>query len=241
MKLFIREQPSAEQTFSLGRDVKKRLIKVMRLATGDPVEVFSGGKRYNCRISRILPDGIELRIIDEILTHPRSKFRLILGQSIPKGEKFDWLIQKGTELGISEIYPLLSERTIARPSPTPSRLARWNQIAEHAAAQSENPYPPLIHPPESIETFLQRDFQGLKIFLHERQDTSPLRDLLLKQTHNLAVLLVGPEGGWTPTETMNMEQAGYTKIHMGKRILKSDTAGLALAAILQYELGDLSG
>lgn len=240
VKLFVRETPGANQTFHLDRDFKKRLVRVMRLHPGDALEVFSNGHRYECRLSAVLPDGVQLQIIRELPVPVRSKIKLNLGQAIPKGEKFDWLIQKTTELGVSEIFPLITERTIVRPSESRSRIQRWNEIADHAAGQSENAFPPLIHPPQDLLDYLKSQISGLQLFLHEREGAKSLKEILQNENPAEITYLVGPEGGWTPAETEAIEQSGFQKVHLGSRILRSETAGLALTSIIQYELGDFS-
>jgi len=239
VKVFLRAQPSSEGVFHLDREFKKRLTKVMRLKSGDPLHVFTPGKRFECSVSRILPESIELLVIQELSPPATARIHLSLGQAIPKGEKFDWLIQKATELGVAEIFPLITERTIVHPANLDAKLQRWNEIADHAAAQSENPDPTLIHIPDTMPHFLAQPHPGLKVFLHERDQSVPLRQLL-QQHHNEhhITFVVGPEGGWSSEETAALEKAGFIKIHLGLRILRSETAGLVLASVLQYEFGD---
>ncbi len=237
-RIFLRSSPSSSGLFQLDRDVKKRLIKVLRLKRGDAIEVWAAGKRWECVLFNVLPQGIELQIVRELPPPATSRIRLILGQAIPKGDRFEWLIQKTTELGVAEIIPLISARTVVRPERAESRLQRWNEIAEHAAAQSENAQPPVVFPPHTLEQFLQTREDGLKLLLHEREHSRPLRDILRAYPSNSITFIVGPEGGWTPVETAQILAAGFLKAHLGQRILRAETAGLVLAAILQYELGD---
>lgn len=232
---------TAGKPLVLDRNYKKRLTRVMRLGIGDTLEVFAGGGRFLCRIARIFSDGIELQAEQELPSPPRPKRRLILGQAIPKGERFDWLLQKATELGVAEIYPLLAERTIVHPENVEHKLQRWNEICEHAAEQSENAFPSLVYPPESLQQFLQHTPDGLKLILAERQpQPRPLADILSGSQDYSITYIVGPEGGWTPVEMDAAKSAGFMPVHLGARILRSETAGLAMAAILQYQLGDFS-
>ncbi len=209
---------------------------------GDELELSVPGHRWVCIIEEILPDGVLVRMLKMLPVETQDKLKLILGQAIPKGERFDWLIQKGTELGISEIYPLITERTIVRPENVDAKLQRWNEIATSAAEQSENASPPTVWPPKTIQSFLERPIDGLKIMLHERQGAKSLKELLSNSEYdnNSIIFVVGPEGGWTLQETQHFENAGFQKVHLGSRILRADTAGLALAAIIQYERGDFS-
>lgn len=235
-KIFIREIPSGG-LFRLNREFKKRLTKVMRLQIGDELQVFGEAKRWLCRIADISQHEIVLQVVNEVPDPGRIGLQIRIGQAIPKGDRFEWLIEKATELGAAEIYPLLTERTIVRPANLASKQQRWNEIADQAAGQSENSYPPLIHSPESLEIFAARNFEGLKLLLHERKDAESLHSLLQPGLNHVNVV-VGPEGGWAATEVALLTQAGFHIVHLGERILRSDTAGLAFLAILQYELGD---
>jgi 16S rRNA (uracil1498-N3)-methyltransferase len=240
MRLFLREAPWENGVLLLNREIKKRLIRVMRMKVQDDLEVAIPGKCWEAKIEAILQDGVLIRMIKPLLVETSGKHKLILGQAIPKGERFEWLIQKATELGISEIYPLISDRTIVRPENIDNKLQRWNEISVQAAEQSENAFPAAIYPPESIQAFLKRSFPGLKLLLHERQGSQPLKELLNKYDDNSTIFIVGPEGGWTDAETRAFDDAGFVKVHLGSRIMRADTAGLALAAIIQYERGDFS-
>jgi 16S rRNA (uracil1498-N3)-methyltransferase len=242
MRLFLRDAPWENGTLLLNRDIKKRLIRVMRMKQGDQLEVAIPGHRWVCTIEEVLTDGVLLRMLKMLPVEAASKTKLILGQAIPKGERFEWLIQKATELGISEIYPLITDRTIVRPENIDKKLQRWNEIAMSAAEQSENANPLTVWPPKTIQAFLERPLDGLKIMLHERQGAKSLKELLTDPKYYNAsiIFIVGPEGGWTPEETRRFENAGYEKVHLGSRIMRADTAGLALAAIIQYERGDFS-
>lgn len=224
----------------LDRAAKKKLTRVLRLGAGDSVEVLAPGRKWECRIAAILKDGVELEAVRELRASPPPRCELILGQAIPKGDRFDWLIQKSTELGVSEIYPLITERTVVRPTDPARRMQRWNEIADQAAAQCEGAVPTLVHEPQALQQFLKTEQPGLRILLHEREGYLSLRSLLDNVRDTRITFVVGPEGGWSPAESAALVRAGYARIQLGRRVLRSDTAGLALAAILQYSCGDFS-
>jgi len=237
MRLFLREVNWQNDTLALDRDIKKRLVRVMRMRPGDRLEVATPLQRWECELHQILPDGIIIKKLSNLPSHPSNRIKLILGQAIPKGDRFEWLIQKATELGITEIHPLITERTIVRPENSTKKVQRWNEIAAAAAEQSESDQPSIILPPAQLNIFLKNAPDGLKIFLHEREGPASLKQLLADRNYynGNIIFIVGPEGGWTKQETEMIEQAGFQKVHIGSRILRSETAGLVLAAILQYE------
>lgn len=236
-KLFISQEP-VEGVFRLDRDYRKRLVKVMRLKSGDSLEVFTSGKRFQCSVQQISPEEIELKVLNEFpVAAPALHLRL--GQAIPKGDRFEWLIQKATEIGVTEIFPLITERTIVKPDNVAAKVQRWNEIAEHAAGQSENSFPTIIHSPQSLPSFLEQSVDpGLKLLLHERKNSSSLHQLLKGHNTNRITFVVGPEGGWTDKETELLINSRYLLLHLGPRILRAETSGLVLATLLQYELGD---
>src|SRR5215470_10021983 len=131
VKIFLRNQPQGG-SFLLDREGKKRLVKVMRLKPGDELLVFSAFGKWECRLVEIFPDGARLEIIRQISLPSHSKLQVVIGQSMIKMEHFEWLIQKATELGAAEIFPVISNRSVVRPSNIETKFQRWNQIAEQA-------------------------------------------------------------------------------------------------------------
>lgn len=236
VRIFVREPQVADGKVVFDHDVKKRLVRVMRLQTGDELEVVTTGKRWRCTLETVAGQAAVAHIQEE-LPAVAPGLRLTLGQAVPKGDRFEWLIEKATEVGISEIVPLITERTIARPPGSDNKLARWNKIADQAAGQSENPFPTVVHPPVTLSEFLRTADAALKLFLHERQGSEPLKDLL-RHSPDSTIIIVGPEGGWSQSEADAILAAGYHRVHIGPRVLRSETAGLVVCAILQYELGD---
>jgi len=237
VRIFVREPAVANGKLVLDHATKKRLVRVMRLQPGDEIEVMTSGKRWKCRLEAVTAGSAVAEILEEQSAAPPG-FRITLAQAIPKGDRFEWLIEKATEIGVHEIVPLITERTIARPAGTEAKLQRWNKIAEQAAGQCENPFPPVIHAPASLAAFLKTAAADLNLLFHEDAPAEPLTALLDRNARSTNIV-VGPEGGWTETESQSMEAAGYRRILLGPRVMRSETAGLVAAAILQYELGDL--
>jgi 16S rRNA (uracil1498-N3)-methyltransferase len=237
-KIFVRQNPNGD-FFRLNRAFRKRLTKVMRLGIGDELQVFGEAKQWQCKVIDISQHEIVLQVVKELTASERSGLQIVIGQAIAKGEKrFESLIEKATQLGASEIFPLITERTIVRPANVDAKMQRWNEISHQAAGQSENSYPPLIHASEKVEIFAARHFEGPKLLLHERDGAESLHDILQPNIKTVT-FAVGPEGGWTRTEVDLLMKSGFHRIHLGPRILRTETAGLALLSILQYQLGDM--
>jgi 16S rRNA (uracil1498-N3)-methyltransferase len=160
---------------------------------------------------------------------------LRLLQALPKGDKFDLVLQKGTELGITVFQPLLSCRTLARTDT--SRRARWQRIVSEAARQSRRPQMPRLEPLCPLAEALQTVDEPLRLVLWE-ESARPLREVLPTAAPAAVALLVGPEGGLAADEIATVKAAGFLPVHLGPRILRTETAGLAVAAILQFLYGD---
>jgi 16S rRNA (uracil1498-N3)-methyltransferase len=236
-KLYVSISP-VDGKFLLNREYRKRLVKVMRLKAGDELQVGARGKQYICKIENIQPESICLQIVREIPTETPA-LKITLAQAIMKGDRFEWLIEKATELGVAEIFPLITERTVIRPAHPAEKIQRWNEIAEQAAGQSENSYPVVVHSPQNLSSFLMLSTTaGLKLLLHENEGRTPLRQILQSYDGNHIMIIVGPEGGWSEEESRQIEGCGFARIHLGPRILRAETAGLVVTALLQYELGD---
>jgi 16S rRNA (uracil1498-N3)-methyltransferase len=242
LKIFVRQPPDSENILHLDRAFKKRLTKVMRLQVGDRLEVFMPGKHFQGELFRIYDNGIDLRLTKELPSPAPARVHLILAQAIPKGERFEWLIQKSTEIGVAEILPLITKRTVVKPANIDAKIQRWNEIAEHSAGQSENSFPVFVHSPLTLTELIDRNIQGLKLLLHEREGAVSLRSAIAAERPmpQQVIIMVGPEGGWSDDETLQLQQAGFSKVHLGHRILRAETAGIVVAAIVQYELGDFA-
>jgi 16S rRNA (uracil1498-N3)-methyltransferase len=237
-RIYLPDAPDAAGGFTGDRNLRKRLTRVLRLRPGDRVEVVAAGTKWECALEAVKSDSIRLRALRTIAPAPIPGLVLTLGQAIPKGERFEWLIEKATEIGITAIYPLLTERTVVRPSNLPSRLQRWNEIAGQAAGQSEAGCPVIVHTPLHLPDFLALPEPGLRLFLHEREGSAPPSRILEGFSGNRITFIVGPEGGWSAAETEQVLNAGFTKIHLGDRIMRSETCALVLASILHFTLGD---
>lgn len=164
---------------------------------------------------------------------------ITLLQALPKGDKFDLVLQKGTELGISAFQPVATEHAI--PSLSGPRLQkreqRWQRIVSEASRQSRRTYLPEIKPLDTLSAVLDDSSNDLKLILWEAGAVS-LADALPGQAPTGVRLLIGPEGGFSTAEITAATEAGFRAVHLGPRILRTETAGLAITPVLQYLYGD---
>jgi len=221
----------------------RHICKVLRLGEGDAVVLFDGeGKEYRASITRIFPGQIILALTPEGgSARAESSLRIVLGMALLKSSKFEWLLQKATELGVSEVLPFSSSRVIPHREEEQSRarLARWEKIVAQAARQCGRSLLPRVHPPCSFEEVLRTDRgEATKIFLWEKEETRTLGDALTEANPKI-FFLVGPEGGFSDLEAVRAQEAGFRPVRLGPRILRAETAAIAGVALLQFIRGDL--
>ena len=231
------------RTVTLSADEARHLREVLRLKPGDEVYVFDGGGReVACAVREVRRDQTLLEILREVEpARAESPFKLTLGLALLKGDKFDLVVQKATELGVSAIVPVetkLSDIKLRSDTDTEKRVIRWQRIALEAAKQSGRAVVPPVFSPEPFEAFLLRDDQQRMVF-SEREGQSLMA--VRKQFADVpaATVLVGPEGGLSDAEVSEAQQRGWTLITLGGRVLRAETAAITITALLQHMFGDL--
>ena len=165
--------------------------------------------------------------------------RIILADCLPKQNRFDNIIEKATELGVDEIDPLISERTIARPKDNNSKLERWQRIAKEAAEQCARDTIPKIGDVRELDAWLKEitplNSDTLLLFCWESEQTTTVREVLSVNSEKNIIVLIGPEGGFSEREVDAIKSAGGVSVTLGKRILKTDTAAISVLAMINYE------
>ena len=214
------------------------LVRVRRGRVGDRVRVFDEqGREFEGEVCEIRKDKALIRLIGECLPSAPPSIEIILLQALPKGRKMDLIVQKTTELGVWKIIPLITERTVVR-LPKPDRVARWNHIGLEACRQSGRRSIPVVSSVSRLEELDLASLSGLKIILCEGADRG-LKEVLRESTEQKLALMVGPEGGWSPREIEFSLQGSFIPAGLGRRILRTETAGVIGVALVQYERGDL--
>ncbi|HEX8776341.1 MAG TPA: 16S rRNA (uracil(1498)-N(3))-methyltransferase [Pyrinomonadaceae bacterium] len=237
-----------EMVVTLAPDEARHLRDVLRLKRGDEAFVFDGeGREYRCRIVESGREGARLEIGEEVQSKPpESKLRLHLGVALLKGEKFDLVVQKATELGVTGIVPVLTKFADVRirdDADAARRVVRWKRIALEAAKQSGRASLPEIAGPQPFTSVIESvaaTVSECRLFFSERGGgglDEALRQYLpaLKSV----AALVGPEGGWADEEIEQARASGWNIITLGGHTLRAETAAIIVAALLQHRLGDL--
>ena len=181
------------------------------------------------------------QVVTEILnqTHRELRYpRITLAQGLPKSDKMDFIVQKATELGVASIVPVITERTIVKVKDEEKRVSRWQKIAREAAMQSNRPDIPAIDDIISFKDFLRtlNSEPGTLLLLPWEEGTEPIKNVLRNNSgvKNLLVL-IGPEGGFSTKEAEAAKEIGFHLVSLGPNILRTETAALAVLAMIGYE------
>lgn len=213
-------------------------IKVLRLGEGASLTLFNGdGREYPAELLEVSKKRAMASIGESCAPGRESPLQLIVGQSISRGERMDYAIQKATELGVARICPLFTERCEVRLNQErqEKRQRHWQQIAISACEQSQRCYVPQIDEPQPLSDWLGSVDAELKLVLHHHT-AEPLGQLTKPSS---VALLIGPEGGLTEEEVAQALDAGFRPVAFGPRVMRTETAPVAAAAVLQYLWGDL--
>ena len=220
------------------------LTRVLRLGPGAQVMAFDGaGHEYAAVVERLEAGSVICRIRQQVTVPPREAVQISLGQGLPRARKLEWVIQKTTELGVAEVVPLLTERSVPhvveRDSAT--KRERWDKIAREACKQCGRSAIPRVWAITALDDFFSA-FQtaDLKLLLWEGEHSRRLRQVLAQCEHVESVaVVVGAEGGFTSQEVAQAESYGFLPAGLGSRILRTETAGVVAVSLLQYLFGDL--
>ena len=223
----------------------RHILKVLRMGPGDRLILMDGqGDHFRVRIETVKRQELSVNIEGKLLPPAPSPISIIIGQAALKPKAMDMLIQKCSELGVEHVIPFVSQRTVFNSSGEhlENRGRHWLEISRNAAKQSGRPRPAEIGRPLEFNRLLE-EYRGkdtLKIILWEGEKAQDLKDLLRKTLPMKDVLgLIGPEGGFADKEIVSAKASGFIPVSLGHRILRAETAGIALTAIIQYEWGDL--
>jgi len=217
---------------------------VLRLRVGDQLMCFDGlGSEYVGTITQSTSRRLIIRI-DRRARKEISRLTIWLAQGLPKADRFDWVVQKATELGVARVSPLVTQHTVVRPNPEQGRAKqqRWQRIAREAAKQCGRTTIPVIDPPQSFQTAI-RLLEALPLILMPTLlvTTIPLRELLTAHTALTQVaIVIGPEGDFSREEIAFAEAHGARPVSLGPLTLRAETAALATIVILSCALGRFS-
>ncbi|HEY6839536.1 MAG TPA: 16S rRNA (uracil(1498)-N(3))-methyltransferase [Geobacteraceae bacterium] len=233
------------ESVAIEGELYRHAVKVLRLKAGARVLLADGrGRERGGIVTEIGRTNLVVTLEEDqgLTAIPEKGVRIALYQGLPKGEKLDFILQKGTELGATAIVPFAARRTVVRipPDQREERLERWRRIVREASRQSGRASVPEVSLAADLDEVLRTAHHPVKLLLWEEERERGLKEMLaqLPEPGSVAVL-IGPEGGFTVEEAKRAQAAGFVPVTLGRRILRTETAGLALLAILQFVWGDV--
>lgn len=251
-RYFITPAQFGENKVLITGEDARHISRVMRGKPGDKVIASDGtGREAVVEISALGPDEVTAEIVELLSQTNEPWIKVDIAQSLPKGDKMETVIQKCTEIGAVSVIPFLSERTIVQydERKEEKRIARWAKIAKEAAEQAHRSMIPAIRQPLKWKALLSL-FGGydLVCICYEQEHGNQLRDVLYpfaagldREASYKVLVVIGPEGGFTEQEVQEAEAAGAHSVGLGKRILRTETAGMAALTCILYETGELGG
>lgn len=227
---------------ALGGDDARKLVVVLRKRSGDQIEVCdSAGRVFRATLS-VEGDEVSARLDEELAAQRPVALRLELAQGVPKGAKMDYVVEKATELGVSRIVPVVSERTQGSSDGRTGKLERWRRLARTAAQQcGRSDVPEVAAPVDWDGLCAGLSAVDLALVPWELAPPEPLRERLptLLEGVRSVTVVIGPEGGLSHGEVERAIAAGAVAVSLGSRILRTETAGLVACSALLYAAGEL--
>jgi 16S rRNA (uracil1498-N3)-methyltransferase len=231
----------SQDVVTLDPEETLHLARVLRLGVGARVEVCDGeGGNFAAQVAALEPRGATLRILGKLDAWGESSLELVLGVGLAKGEAADEVVRQTTEMGVSRIFPFISERSERlTPERAVRRRERWRRLARESIKSCQRSRLPLIEPPRDFAAALEGPEEVKLIFWEEARDGGLHSVLLLPRPRDVRVL-IGPEGGFSAAEAALAREAGFHVVSLGPRLLKVPTAALAAITLIQYAWGDLA-
>lgn len=239
---------------TLHGDGAEHLARVLRAQPGQEYELSDGAAVWLGRVERVSRAAVEFVLLEELPAY-QPKLRVALLLSIVKYDRFEWALEKATELGVAEIVPLAAERSDAGlVTAAGKRAARWGKILVESAQQARRLRPPELLPvcgslqalgggggmqqPLAASGAAQGKAAPLQVLLSERRESTPLRSVVEGAGVHAATLAIGPEGGWTEKEFDAARRGGFVAASLGENVLRTETAVIAALACLNHALGE---
>lgn len=242
-KFFVDESAIHGDTITITGDDVNHIRKVLRLRTGEIITVCDGkGMDYSAKIEQLESQYVSAKVVSVQESGTEPPIEVVLFQGLPKSDKMDYIIQKTIELGISKIIPVITERTVVKidnKKDAENKRVRWQRISLEAAKQCNRGIVPVVETPVSFEKALElsKEYE-LCMIPYEKERNNKLKGLVKAGRRKIAVF-IGPEGGFSQEEIERAEKQDVKPVTLGTRILRTETAGIAVLSILMYELGDV--
>lgn len=221
------------------------LRNVLRLKSGEAVKLFGTAEfEYDSVVVDAAAKPLKIKVVDKVAASRDEALKITLAQSLPKMDKMDLIVQKATELGASAIVPFVSSRSVPvlTPPKAKQRRERWQKIALEAAKQCRRPDVPEVGPVVAFDEMLEIPAaDSFKIIFWEEEGGTTIKCLLKSRpSERNLFIVIGPEGGFSAEEVEHAKGRGFVSVSLGKQVLKTETAGMTVLSIIQYERGIFS-
>jgi 16S rRNA (uracil1498-N3)-methyltransferase len=230
----------AGRRHTIDGDAANHIARVLRLRQGDPLTVFDGGGgEHAARVEEFRKGAVIVSVDEQLPVTRESPLPITLAQGVSRGERMDWVVQKATELGVTRIIPVLTERSVVRLDAQQAQRKRlhWQAIAIAACEQSGRDRIPGVDLPLTLAEFAgNADSRATRVLL---SPTGSQRVADLPRAEGGIVVLIGPEGGLSEAEQRAALAAGFVAVRLGPRVLRTETAAIAALTLLQHRFGDL--
>ncbi|WP_096201317.1 16S rRNA (uracil(1498)-N(3))-methyltransferase [Bacillus sp. FJAT-45350] len=242
-RYFINKEQMVDEQVVINGDDVKHISRVMRMGIGDKIICSDGESRVvNCEIASISEEEIVATILSDITNNSELSVHITIAQGLPKGDKLEYVVQKGTELGASSFIPVSLSRSIVKwdKKKEGKKIERLSKIAKEAAEQSHRSYLPTVEQTMSLAELLSVNQQyDVKIVAYEESAKEGEHLGLGRALNSLkpgdkALVLVGPEGGLSEEEVNKLDEAGFIRASFGPRILRTETAPLYFLSAVSY-------
>ena len=242
-RFFVPPESIADGRAVITGDLFRHMAKVLRLKPGTRVLLADGsGTEFAGVIDRVGKEDLAVTLEESRVAAPAAVPRITLFQGLPKGDKLEFILQKTTELGVAEVVPFAAARSVSRirKGEEAEKVVRWQRIVQEAARQSGRSSVPQVALAVSMAEVVNMSGHEVKFLLWEGEKVNRLKDTLagLPKPESIA-LIVGPEGGLTAEEAATATDGGFIPVSLGPRIVRTETAGLVMMAILQFYWGDI--
>lgn len=243
-KFFINKENILGNKLHITGDDVNHIYKVLRLNNGDIIVASNGeGREYASKIMEITKQAVVCEIIEEFDNLSEPPIKITLFQGLPKAQKMEFIIQKGVEIGVCRIQPVITQRVIVKTEgkDISNKLERWRRISEEASKQSNRGVIPEIIEPISFDLAIEKikNFD-LAIIPYEKEKGNGLKRVLLENLNAKDIgVFIGPEGGFDESEIDKCIANSVIPVTLGPRILRTETAGIAVSSMILYELGDM--
>ena len=240
-RFFIPSEWIVQEQVQLKEDRAHQVNDVLRLKPKEHISVLdNSGWEYEVEIEKASGDLVQGRVVSKAICPGEPAIRIILYQAVLKMDKFELVLQKSVELGVSAFVPFISERCVVR-APSDNRMMRWQAIIREAAEQSGRTVLPVLKAPVTFREACEKADKPA-ILLWEEEKKNSLHIVLRSAPYSITQALsvfIGPEGGFPPSEAVFAESCGIPPVSLGRRVLRAETAGIAAISAILYERGEL--